>query len=65
MVVKFTVVVAPPQVVRFAGWFTCAVGFTVIVETTGVPTQVTPLLMNVGVTGDGLPLPAHRLCSRP
>ena len=30
--------------------FTVAVGFTVIVNVVAVPTQLTPLLVNVGVT---------------
>ena len=47
--VKFTVVIAPPQVVTLAGWFTCAEGLTVIVKVVGVPEQVMPPV-NVGVT---------------
>ena len=47
--VKFAVVNTPPQVVTFAGWFTCAVGFTVMVTETGVPEQLVPPLENTGV----------------
>ena len=34
----------------FATAFTVAVGFTVMVNVNGIPTQLTPLLVNVGVT---------------
>jgi len=50
VVVKFTVVSVPLQVFTLAGWFTCAVGFTVIVTTIGAPAQNTPLFVYVGVT---------------
>ena len=49
--VKFTaVVVAPLHNVWLATAFTVGVGFTVIVNVVGVPVQVTPLLVYVGVT---------------
>jgi hypothetical protein len=50
VVVKLTVVSDVAQATTLAGWFTCAVGFTVIVAVTGVPEQLTPLLVNTGVT---------------
>lgn len=36
---------APVHTVWFAGWFTCGVGFTVIVKLIGVPGQLTPPLV--------------------
>ena len=44
------VVVAPLQSVWFATAFTVGVGLTVIVNVIGVPVQVTPPLVNTGVT---------------
>ena len=44
------VVVAPLHNVWLATAFTVGVGFTVMVNVIGVPVQVTPLLVNVGVT---------------
>ena len=50
-VVNGTADVAPPlHTTWVAGWFNCADGFTVIVNTFGVPVQLTPKLVNVGVT---------------
>ena len=49
--VKFTAVVADPaQSTWLAGWFTCGVGFTVIVKLSGRLTQLMPPLLYVNVT---------------
>lgn len=50
VVVNVTVTGEPLHVFTFAGWFTWAVGFTVIVTVAGVPVHVTPLFVNEGVT---------------
>ena len=43
-------VLVPLQKTWLAGRSTCAFGFTVIVNVVGVPLQVTPALVYVGVT---------------
>lgn len=43
--VKFTVTVAPAHTVWSAGWLTVGVGFTVMVNVTGLPVQLTPPLV--------------------
>lgn len=40
----------PTHTAWSAGWFTLGVGFTVMVKLIGVPTQLVPILVNVGVT---------------
>ena len=50
-VVKLTEVGVPLHNTKgVTGWFTSAEGFTVIVKILGKPTQLTPPLVNVGVT---------------
>ena len=44
------VVAALLQTTWLAGWFTCAVGFTVIVKVLDGPLQLVPPLAKVGVT---------------
>ena len=49
--VKFTAAVDwPAHSVWLGCWFTIGVGFTVMVNVIGVPVQVTPALVNCGVT---------------
>ena len=48
--VNDTVVLAPLQTDRFAGWLTCPSGFTVMVKLFEGPGQFVPPLLNVGVT---------------
>ncbi len=49
-VAKFTEPVAPLHTGRFAGWLTCPVGLTVIVNVFVGPGQLLPPNVNVGVT---------------